>query len=246
MPSLGAVTLLNIDSTFSGTPMPFDYYCLGYCIAYSNCQWKLVLRRTTEEHVKLLCLGGSGLHVSKQNTSIISIDFAFEVPGSHNYGLPALTCLFDTLHLHIRVDLKEVICELDFPGLIRRLGMLLPSLKILLWRVGSHLLSVEDLRELCHLLASTPNNLQIINIGHYDYQDGDSDDEPEDYLDDDMYPEDPPYVNVGGTYQHTSVSVDIRISSVDDVTSTVSVLSENSHLGLHITAIKIAGNLFQK
>ena len=227
----------TIEFDFHSFSMPFDYYCLGYCIAHSNCQWKLVFQGTTEEQVKLLTAGGSALHISEQNTSVVSIQFRSIYPAT-------MTCLFDTLHLHIRVDLQELIGEVDFPGLIRRLRRLPPSLKVLTWTARSDLLSVEDLRELCVLLASSAHNLKIIKIGHD--TDGDGDYDADDHRNLNctfIYPEDPSYLTIEGTYQHTSVSVDVRVTDVDDVTSSESVLTENSNLGLHFTAFKIWGQL---
>ena len=163
-----------------GCQLPFDYYCLGYCIAHSHCWWGLTFESgITEEDINMLALGGNK---SRQTTSISSTD------------LPRL--LVSTLRL-------------------------LPSLKALEWSFA--MLSLGGLRELCDLLASTTNSLEIVNItGTYHYDD-----------------HKPSYVTIEGKYQHTLVFVHVLISSVDDVTGTVSVLTENSNLGLHITAIRI-------
>jgi len=80
------------------------------------------------------------------------------------------------------------------------------------------------LREVCSRLASPSNSLKSNNIGK---------------IDDELDYGECSYVTIEGTYQLTSVSKDVRVSSVDDVASTVSVLRENSNLGLHFTVVGI-------
>jgi len=81
--------------------MPFDYYCIGYCIAHSHCQWKLVFYdNNTEEQ-------GSALCISKQNTIIVGIVLRYDLESCPDEEV--LVCLFDQLPLTIHADLQEVI-----------------------------------------------------------------------------------------------------------------------------------------
>ena len=226
-----------------GSIMPFDFYCLGYCIAHSHCQWKLVFYVTiTEEDAKMFTVGGSALHISKQNASIVSA-----TPD-------VLLCLFDTLPPSFCVDLQEVdgagwdayyptlikrhpsslkviiitgLNATDSHSLIRTLSVL-PSVKVLELRLTA--VTVGAFRELCDLLASTSHSLKRIKI-----------------TEDDNFPV---YecisVTIEGTYQHTSVSADVVISSVDDASSIAAVLRENSNLGFHFAVISmhnLCGNI---
>ena len=204
--------------------MPFHYYCLGYCIAHSHCQWKLVFDdEITKENVQLLNEGGSVLHISKHD--IVGITLRFQPDTMPTDKL--LASLFHTLSLHFRVNLQELIEDYyyscgSYLKVVIGNWTLLQSLKVLsLMRI-----TVDDFRELCELLASTSNGLEIIKTG----------------LDSDS--SGPSYVTIEGTYQHTSVSVDVQIDSVDEVTATLSVLSDNSNLGLHITAIRIYNQMY--
>jgi len=216
---LGRGNTIRFRCDYTSHLKPFHYYCLGYCIAHSHCQWRLSLNVGTIQidDVIMLTLGGSSLHISKQNTSIVSIDI---VSDTHPTPIEALTCLLDTLPLHIDVKVQELTlthCEVNLPRLIR---VLLPHLKVVKW--WDIMLTVEELRELCDLLSSASISLDIISsMGHNDYCSGMS------------------YATIEGKSQHTSVSVDIEIFSVDDVTNTVSLLTENSNLGLHLTAVTI-------
>jgi len=88
--------------------MPFDDYCVGYCIVHSHCQWKLVFSdNITEEHVTLLSVGGSALFFSKQNTIIVGIVLRYDLESCPDEEV--LSCLFDQLPLTIHADLQEVI-----------------------------------------------------------------------------------------------------------------------------------------
>ena len=203
--------------------MPFHYYCLGYCIAHSHCQWKLVFNdEITMENVEMLNEGGSVLHISNHDTSIIvGITLRFEPDTMPPDKL--LASLFHTLSLHFRVNLQELIEDYYLCGSCLRVVIgnwrLLQSLKVLrLMRI-----TVDDFRKLCELLASTSklNGLEIIKT-RYNLEDYELS-----------------YVTVEGTYQHTSVSLDIVMFSEDDITGTASVLTENSKLGLHFTAIRM-------
>ena len=205
--------------------MPFHYYCLGYCIAHSHCQWKVAFDdEITKENIQLLKEGGSELHISNHDTSIVGITLRFQPDTMPPDEL--LASLFHTLSLHFRVNLQELIEDYYYLcGSYLRVVIgnwrLLQSLKVLsLMRI-----TVDDFRELCELLASTSNRLKIINTGLNSDSSG------------------PSYVTIEGTYQHTSVSVDVHIDSVDEVTATLSVLS-HSDLGLHITAIRIYNQIW--
>ena len=207
----------NTIEFYSHDLMPFDCYCLGYCIAHSHCQWKLVLQENdiTYDGVRMLSAGGNDLHISKQ---IASIELISDLD-SETQCLPEgiLESLFANLSPRIRADLQELIgsgsCA-DFPSLIRTLK-LLPSLKVLEW--PNYTASSEDIKELCDLLSST--QIEIINI-------------KKDIADSN-------YVTIEGIHQHTSVSVDVN---ADDITRTVSVLT---NLGLHFTAIRVCDYYLQ-
>jgi len=41
----------NTVEFYNESVMLFDYYCFGYCVAHSHCQWKLMLWDITEKHV---------------------------------------------------------------------------------------------------------------------------------------------------------------------------------------------------
>ena len=204
--------------------MLFDYYCLGYCIAHSHCQWMLVFEAfsndITEEHVTMLTVGGSALHISKQNSTIVGMNCRGDV----------MVNLFSTLQLHIRVELQELIGIIFESSSLTRIIRSSPSLKVVECRFTEF--TVGDLQELCDLLASTSNTLEIIKIrnagdDHDDYTDWSSS-----------------HVTIEGTYLHTSISVDIAISDVHDVSIALSVLNENSSLGLHhLTAVRVLGDI---
>ena len=57
---LGSSSTIEFKAHYDSL-MPFDYYCLGYCIAHSHSQWKLKFWRITEEDVKMLTAGASTL-----------------------------------------------------------------------------------------------------------------------------------------------------------------------------------------
>ena len=200
---------------------PFDYYCLGYCIAHSHCQWKLVFGdEITEEQVTMLTAGGSTLHISKQNTSIVSLKCFGEVTSE------GMKYLFSTLPIHIRVELQELTGILFKSSSLTRIIRSSPSLKVV--EFIDTVFTVGGLRELCDLLASTS---KIIKIGRTD------DDEYTEWL--------KSHVTIEGTYLHASISVDIHvvISNVDDVSIARSVLSKNSSLGLHLTAVRMRDDI---
>ena len=196
-----------------------------HCIAHSRCQWKLVFCQTCQQEFRvedseMLAVGGSALHISKQNTSIVTIHCSFAVPDVIDY-------LSNTLPLHIRVELQELIGRSDTFTLSRILRSS-PSLRVV--KLTYFYFTVGELRELCDMLLSTPNSLEVINIRntHNDREEyGDVDNDYESY------------VTIEGAYQHTSVLAHVLISSLDDVTRTVSVLTEYSNLGLHLTSIRI-------
>ena len=200
--------------------MPFDFYCLGYCIAHSHCQWKLASGDISEELVTMLTAGGSALHISKQNTSIVGMNCHFKTPEVMKY-------LFSTLSLHIRVELQELTGGLFESSSLTRILRSSPSLKVVECLFTEF--TVGDLSELCDLLASTSNTLEIITIR------SNNDDYDDDWSDS--------YVTIEGTYLHTSISVDIVISDVDDVSIALSVLNENSSLGLHLTAVRMCEDI---
>ena len=246
---INSILRSGITNEFRGHSdiMPFDFYCLGYCVAHSHCQWRLDFWKTiTEEDAEMFTVGGSALHISKQNTSIVSA-----TPD-------ALMCLFDTLPPNFCVDLQEVNGlmmfreDVYFPTVIKRLRLhpsslkviiigwlnatdshslirtlsVLPSVKVL--ELSSTAVTVGAFRELCDLLASTSHSLKRIKITE----------------------DDPEYecfsVTIEGTYQHTSVSADVVATSVDDASSIAAVLRENSNLGFHFTVIgmhNLCGNI---
>jgi len=191
--------------------MPFDYYCLGYCIAHSHCQWKLLFDGEDMVNVNMLTAGGSAVPLSKQNSFIVSMNLEESTPELMEY-------LFNTLLLHIRVELQELIGYTCDPLSLTKIVRLSPSLKVL--ELTWTKFTVRDLRELCDLLVSTSNSLEIIKVRAPN--DGETSS-----------------MTIEGRYRLTSVSVDIVISNVDDVTNVVSVLTENSNVGLHITAIRM-------
>ena len=232
---LGSGNTIEFEGDSEGL-MLFDYYCLGYCIAHSHCQWMLVFDTNndgyddiTEEHVTMLTVGGSALHISKQNSTIV---------GMHCRG-DVMVNLFSTLQLHIRVELQELIGDyLKFSSLTRIVRSS-PSLKVV--ECTDTIFRVEDLRELCDLLASTSNTLKVIKIRRSDVYYYDYNDDVDVDVDDCSYS----YMTIEVTYLHTSISVlvDIEIYNVDSVFSALSVLNDNSSFGLHLTAVKICENI---
>ena len=197
---------------------PFDYYCLGYCIAHSHCQWKLVFYDDIrEEDIKMLTVGGSTLIFSKQHSSIVSVRFSCR----RSVITPeVLACLFETLPLHIHFELQELIgykCELEVLTAIIT-PRVVQCLKVLQWKSTD--ISVKNFREVCGLLTSTSSDsLEIIKLSSSHVLCG-------------------PHVSIEGA-QHSSVSMDVRVSCVEDVTSTVYTLRENYSLRLHLTAISL-------
>ena len=237
--------------------MPFGYYCLGYCIAHSHCPWSLMFNETiTREDVNMLTLGGSTLHISKQNASIVSIKCSTGYNSMCTSDVAPEELAFKILPINFHVDLEELIgffsdtdFHTDFQSLIRLLR-LCPSLKVFQWEEIAAINCVGDLRELCDLLASPSNSLEMIRIAEAHYNDCEDDDHyfncsnccvyHADDDDDEWQVKSMTCVTIEGTYQHTSVSVDVHISSMNDITHTVSVLRENSNQ-LHFTAFRLHG-----
>ena len=167
--------------------LPMDYYCLGYCIAHSQCQWMLRLSKEemNEEMVSILVTGVN-------NTSPECTGRVVGLGGDILTTVDCLNMLFSRLKTKLHLlslylqgpcdsitwpDLSEL-QELElFIGNIRRLDTLLSKLSLESLTITGYrdeyvhgILDYEDCVAITHHLKTT-STLKHINISKMNFSD---------------------------------------------------------------------------
>ena len=133
-----------IEVRFDYSRLPMDYYCLGYCIAHSQCQWMLRLDMMNEEMVSMLVTG--------VNTSPKCTGTVVGLSTYHSSTADCLNMLFSRLKTKLRLlsmYLQGPCDSITWPDLseLRDLELTIDDIEPTNWRLDTLLskLSLESL-----------------------------------------------------------------------------------------------------